>query len=173
MKLRNISLILIIILLSGCGYQFLPNMPEHLKTTYVPVFKNNTIQFGIGSNLTNELINELNLDGTLKKVSKDKADSEFKGEVIEFRQVPVSFYEDKTVKEYRIFVKIYIEFWDIKKSKKIWSGNLSRNENYIVRQYLSQETIARSGVFYSKEEAISEIVKGLSRDIVSRTVEGW
>jgi len=168
-----ISIMVLVVFLSGCGYHFLPNMPEHLKTTYINVFGNTTIQFGLGSQLTNELVNELNLDGTLKKVSKDEADSEFKGSVIQYIQTPVSFYEDKTVKEYRIFVKVYVEFWDLRKQKKVWSGNLSRSENFIVQQYAAQDLIPRSGVFYSRESAIDAIVKGLARDIVSRTVEGW
>ncbi|MDD3627647.1 MAG: LPS assembly lipoprotein LptE [bacterium] len=166
-------LFLLILITAGCGYHFLPNMPEHLKTTYVNVFGNTTIQFGIGSQLTNELVNELNLDGTLKKVTKEDADSEFKGTVIQYTQIPVSFYEDKTVKEYKIFVKIYVEFWDLRKQKKVWGSNLSRSENFIVQQYSTQDTTPRIGVFYSREEALDAIVKGLARDIVSRTVEGW
>lgn len=170
---KIITLITVIIALAGCGYQFKSNLPEHLKTVYVPVFPNDTIQFGLGSQLTNDLINELNLDGTLKKSTRAQADSEFNGKVVAFSQTPVSFYEDKSVKEYRVYVKIFVEFKDLKRNKVIWKGHLSRQENYIVKQVSGEDPTNRSGVFFSKEEALNEIVKGLARDIVSRTMEGW
>ncbi len=79
---KTCLLLLIALLLNGCGYHLVgtgSSLPKHLKTLYIPVFKNSSSQPEIHRELTSAIINSFIRDGRLKIVRKGKADMVMKG----------------------------------------------------------------------------------------------
>ena len=66
---------------SGCGYSLRGNLPDHLKTVSVPVFKNRTTEAGAESTITAAVVNAFTSSGRLKVVALDAADSVLDGEI--------------------------------------------------------------------------------------------
>ena len=48
----------------GCGYTLQGNLPEHLKTVSVPVFKNKTTEAGAESTITAAVVNAFTSNGS-------------------------------------------------------------------------------------------------------------
>ncbi|RKY83165.1 hypothetical protein DRP98_07780, partial [candidate division KSB1 bacterium] len=68
---------ILLLLLGGCAYySFSGNtLPSYIKTVAIPLFEDQTSEFGIKEKLTDALISEFTRDNTLKISSQDEADS--------------------------------------------------------------------------------------------------
>ena len=70
-------------LLGGCGYTLQGNLPDHLKTVSVPVFKNRTTEPGAESTITSAVVNAFTTNGRLQGGRRStEADSILEGEII-------------------------------------------------------------------------------------------
>src|SRR3989338_8366289 len=72
-------------LLGGCGYGVRGNLPDHIKTVAVPMFKNKTLQPAVENSITGAVINAFVNGGTLKVVPVDQADAILEGEITDYR----------------------------------------------------------------------------------------
>ncbi len=76
--MRTVSLLLVAILLSGCGYklgEIRPTPMRSVRTLAVPTFKNNTYEPRIEVLMADTVIKQLQQDGTYTIVSEDTADA--------------------------------------------------------------------------------------------------
>ncbi len=76
--MRTVSLLLVAILLSGCGYklgEIRPTPMRSVRTLAVPTFKNNTYEPRIEVLVADTVIKQLQQDGTYTIVSDDTADA--------------------------------------------------------------------------------------------------
>jgi hypothetical protein len=63
-------------LLLACGpYSFSGTTLGGIKTVYIPVFENETIEYGLGDELTNDVTSAIVADNTLKVVGQNAADA--------------------------------------------------------------------------------------------------
>ena len=147
--------------LLSCGpYSFTGAGLPGIKTIAIPLFENQTEEYGIREELTNKLVQAFVQDNTLKVVSERTADAVLRGTILKYQKDAYTFDQSENVKEYiaRIYVKITVE--DKKHSKNIWE----------------EENLQGWGTFpadsseaYGKSKAIDK----LTEDIVNRTVKGW
>jgi len=82
--MRTVSLLLVAILLSGCGYklgEIRPTPMRAVRTLAVPTFKNNTYEPRIEVLVADTVIKQLQQDGTYTIVSDDTADAILLGTV--------------------------------------------------------------------------------------------
>ena len=63
----------------GCGYSLKGNLPDHLKTVSVPLFKNRTTEAGVENTITAAVVNAFTSSGRLRVVSLGEADSVLDG----------------------------------------------------------------------------------------------
>lgn len=162
---------------AGCGYHTGSLMSDkNIRAIHVQNFRNSTFdvklshvnrtsKFGIESKLTDEVMRRFMLDGTLKVTSKEASDVIMEGEVTGYSISPRSFDETdrRIVAAYGISITAEVRLLDSRTGEIFWVDDISKGATY----YLTG-SIARS-----EEDAVTDAMLELARDIVIRTVEGW
>lgn len=150
---------LFLILNQGCGiYSFSgSSIPSHLKTVAIPLFKNNTAQFGISQSLTDGVIEALTQDNTLKIASPRNTDAVLNGTITNIREQAGQYNQDEVASDFKIYITIKISFEDKLKKKILW-----------------EETWTEWGEYESDiNEGFTQAAEKLSERILNRMVSGW
>ena len=151
----------IILLTLSCGvYTFSPSALGGIKSAAVPVFDNQTTQYGIGELLTSALSQKLVSDNTLKVLPESQADAVIKGTVIAYSRDPYTYTASETVQEYICRIGIKVKFVKTKNDQTIW-----------------EETLTDYGTYASDTESeqvgIDLAINKLIDQILNKTVKGW
>lgn len=163
--------ILLSFALNGCfRYSFSGAVPGHIKTVAVPLFENQTAEYGVVERITDELILVIQKDNTLKIVDEDGADSILYGTLMRIEDVPYTYEgegegaaQDFSVGEYKLTLIVNLEYYDQVKEEVIWSQEVSGWGTY---NYLT-------GAPDEREEGFDEAIDKLAQDILNLTVSGW
>lgn len=75
----GLLLVLVAYLSTACGYSFHGNLPSHIKTVAVPIFKNQSDVPGLENAITSAVISAFSSGGRLRVVPVDQADSVLEG----------------------------------------------------------------------------------------------
>ena len=113
---------------SGCGYSFRSQLPEHLKTIYIPTLNNETSEFQLTQNLTDQLTREFLNRSSLRPGTEDTADAELKGTITGFSERAVNFESgsEVTVFTRQVVITLDVQLVDRVENKVMWSNpNLS------------------------------------------------
>ncbi len=110
----------------GCGYALQGNLPDHLKTVSVPVFKNRTTEAGAESTITSAVVNAFTTNGRLRVVALDKADSVLEGEIIGYSVQSLTYDSKLNLRSYRLTVSMDVRFRDLKRWKRFPSMSPGR-----------------------------------------------
>ena len=156
------SALLITLFMASCGYySFSGSGLKGIKSVAVPLFENQTQEYGIRESLAEKVVDAYVQDNTLKVVNEKIADSILSGIITRYLREAHTFDEDENVKEYkaRIFVRVTLE--DTEKKKIIWEDESL--EGWAI--YSAADETEDEG----KERALQK----LAEDIVNRTVKGW
>lgn len=147
----------------ACGpYSFSGSGVPHIKTVAVPIFQDQTSEFGIKEKLTDAVINEFTRDNTLKITDRRNADSIVEGTIINVNDRAGAFTSDEQVQDIKIFITVRVKYEDLKKRKIIW-----------------EEQITQWGTFnpdegpQSRENGIDEAVEKIANEILNKSVSGW
>ncbi len=143
---------------SGCGpYSFSGSGASHLKTVAVPIFQDQTSEFGIKEKLTDEVIEQFTRDNTLRLTDRRNADSIIEGRIVKVDDQAGAFTSGESVKDIKIFITVNIKYEDLKKRKTIW-----------------EEEITEWGTFNPDEETretgIEEAIGKIATEILNRSV---
>jgi hypothetical protein len=96
--------------LAGCGYSLSGNLPPHIRTVAVPVFKNRTLLPGLENVLTPAVARAFANSGRLRLVSLAEADSVFEAEVTSYLLQSTAYTAQENVTEYRVLVTLNVHF---------------------------------------------------------------
>jgi hypothetical protein len=107
---------MVAVLLAGCGYSTKGNLPSHIKTVAVPMFKNRTLEPGVESAVTSGVVNTFTGSGKLKVVAQDEADAILDGEVVGYSLEGLIFDRNINVRAYRLRLVLNVEFRDVRRS---------------------------------------------------------
>ena len=145
----------------GCGpYSFSSSGASHLKTVAVPIFQDQTSEFGIKEKLTDEVIDQFTRDNTLRLGDRRNADSLIEGRIVRVDDRAGTFTSDESVRDIKVFITVQIKYEDLKKRKMIW-----------------EEEITEWGTFNPDEETreagIDEAIAKIATEILNRSVSGW
>ena len=161
---RAIALGLVAAAITGCGYSFRGNLPEHIQTVAVPVFANKTGEPRIESLLTNGVVEAFSTNGRLRVVRREDADAVLEGEVIGYSVQSISYDSQANVRQYRLTVTLNLKLLDMKKSAVLFEEHsLSEKADFQVMNAVSQ-TIS------VEETAVRTAATEIGRAIVSLTV---
>lgn len=152
------------LLLGGCGYSLRGTLPSHLKTIAVPVFVNRTSEPGVERVITQAVIAAFSSSGQLKVVSPERADSILAGEIVAYRLQGLAFDPQERVQQYRLWLTLNLEFRDVRKNAMLWrqEGIQERADFRVPGQVAA--TISQ------EETALREAAVIIGRAIVNRTV---
>lgn len=162
--LFSTPLLSLLLLLGSCYYYSTSgSLPPHIKTVAIPLFQNDTLEYGIDEELTDAVIDAFMADNTLKVVDQRRADCIIMGRIVEVRDDPFTYDEQENVQSYkfRLFVNIRCE--DLRRHRVLWE-----------EEHLESWGIYPApGLPEQREEGISMALEKLATDIVNKTVAGW
>jgi hypothetical protein len=161
---RTILIIAGIFATGSCGYYGMSvSLPSHLKTVAVPLFSNETLEYGVDQKLTDAVVSELIDDNSLGVVDVDGADSVIEGTILSYEEEVYGYDQEGNVREYRVQFTARVLFRDLRREEISWEEQMTGWATYSVSGEESR----------TEEEAQSEAISKLAEDIVSRAVKGW
>tara|TARA_B100000315_G_scaffold47101_1_gene41900 strand:+ start:29754 stop:30332 length:579 start_codon:yes stop_codon:yes gene_type:complete len=120
------KLLLIFFVVSGCGfYSFRGSIPSHIKTISIPLFLNETAEFGVSESITDAITNTFIDENILSVTDENISDSVLKGTITKVTDIPYTYSEIEEVMEYRLNISIQMEWWDSAKDSTLISKNYS------------------------------------------------
>ncbi len=152
---------------SGCGYTVRNSLPTHLKTLAIPVFGNNTVEFGLADDITLALTNGFLNNRQLRIVQERDANAVLRGTVVAYKNQVFGYTSKERATQYEIVLTVQATFRDMVKNRDLWKEDaLTVRTTYNVVPVGSEP--ARTEV-----DGRREVIQKLADMIVSRTVEGW
>src|SRR5258708_34547524 len=142
-------------------------LPNYIQKIAVLTFANYTQQYGLEDKLTLAVQNEFNRDGRYSITSEDQADGVVIGDITRYILEPLSYDANHVPTQYKLLILADVTFYDKVKNQTLWKEpNMTGQLNYYV---------ASSGLpgAQTEEEARQTIWDQLSRDIRTRTLEGF
>jgi hypothetical protein len=168
-----ILLLFFLFWVNGCGYySFSGSSLPGIKTVAVPLFDNQTEEYGIRESLTETIANRFVTDNTLKVVNEKIADSILHGSITKYLREAYTFDEQENIKEY--IVRIWVNVWfEEKKSKKtIWKeDNIEGWGIYCFTNCVDQNGNPKSEE--TEDDGKQRAIEKLAEEITNRTVKGW
>jgi len=165
--IRKVGLILLVgtvALLSGCGlYTFSGAVPGGVQTIAVPLFDNNTAEYGIREQLTDAVINRFLRDNIMKVVDIGSAQAILRGTILTVLDQPYTFQATETVQEYRIIVTVRVVMEDTQTGETSWSQEFSEWGTYPFS----------SGGSAERDAGLAQAMGKLTEDISNKVVSGW
>jgi hypothetical protein len=150
----------------GCGYTIGGNLPPHIKTVAVPMFRNLTQQPAIEQIITSAVVNAFSTAGRLKVVPVPQADAILNGEITGYNVEPIAYNSAIDAQEMRLRVTVNIQFRDVKNNTMLWQQNgLEERSDFRVRGQVSQ-TISTE-----RDTAAGAAAQDIGRRIVSMALD--
>jgi PBP1b-binding outer membrane lipoprotein LpoB len=157
-----ITITLLLILLTGCYYTFTPNLPPGIKSVAIPIFENNTLNYGLETLVTSKVVDEFVKDGNLRVKDVRKADSILHGTVTNYVQEAAAYTVGEAIQKYRLTMTVAISFEDRVSGEILWSEpNLTYSVTYF--------PTGSQGLAETEQQAQQR----LAEEIARRTIEGW
>lgn len=161
-RLINFHLLLVLLFTVSCGfYSFSGSSLKGIKTIAVPLFDNQTTQYGIREKLTEKLNDAIISDNTLQVVNIRNADSALRGTVVNYENECYTFDAAGNCGEYISRVYVDAVFEDLEDNEIIWEGK--NIEGYGIYSASSE----------TEEDGIERALEKLSADIVEKVIRGW
>ncbi len=172
--MKKIFLLLMALLVAGCGYSTRSLLSDNYRTVYVQPF-DNKIDFvnaddrrlyvaGLENRVREAVVDRYLFDGNLRVAGEDTADLVLKGQLLTFQREELRLQENETVKEYRIRVTVALTLWDPAENTVVWQEP----------SFAGEATYYTSGALVKSEsQAIDDAIKDLAMRAVARTVENW
>ena len=160
-----VTLILVAGTLAGCGYSTTGNLPSHIKSVAVPVFKNKTQEPAVENTITAAVVNAFTTSGKLKVVAADRADAILEGEVVGYDVQTVSVDQRINARQYRLVVTLNLQFRDTREGSMLFrQEGLQERADFVVPGDVSR-TISR------EEGAVRLAAVEIGRRIVNLVVD--
>jgi outer membrane lipopolysaccharide assembly protein LptE/RlpB len=150
---------------TGCGYSFRGNLPGHIKTVAVPMFKNTTQAAGIENAITSAVISAFSNGGRLRVVPVEQADSVLEGEIVGYQIDGAGFDRNANVQAYHLRVVLNVAFRDVRQNKLLWQEkSLTQTSDFQVQGQVSDTLAQGSG-------AASQAAADIGRKIANAAVD--
>ena len=168
---------------SGCGiYSFSGSIPPHIKSISIPLFENETAEFGIAEAVTDEVTNVF-LEENILKIS-DQGDSILRGSIKKVEDKPYTYSEMEEVLEYRYSVGISVEWFDVREEKVLITKNYTNWGAYSLTADVASDGIDNDGDGKvdsddpdesgdARELAMKAAVTKISESIINDIVSTW
>jgi len=188
-KILAFFAVLVLASAGGCGYKTGSIVLEGYKTIAIPVFRNETFQDNVEVYITNSVIKEFQLDGSLEVTNKDKADLLLIGKIISWKRVGGRSTGDdfRTVTEYLFELAVVFDLWNQEQREYIFRDVKIKAENgYFLETDLpaakkrsiplereQNAVISSSDIYETERSAMWRAADRMSKKILQKVVERW
>ena len=153
-------------LVGGCGYTVGGNLPPHVKTVAVPIFKNSTQQPAIENVITAAVVNAFANAGRLKVVPLAEADSVLEGEIVGYNVQSIAYNASLNAQEFRLWVRLNVQFRDLRDHTMLWrQEGLEERADFRVGGQVSQT------ISLEREGAAGQAALDIGRKVVSLALD--
>jgi len=179
MKLLRFFIVMVLAAaVAGCGYTYKSMLPDKLDSIHVQNFVNKinpdkdvssrrpTYSYwpGLETDVTRAVIDGFIFDRHLYIKSKKDAAMLLVGELVDFRQLPLSYDKGDSVVEYRVEVFVDLKLYDQLSGELMWTEN----------RFMGWSSYNVSGPnAVSEGVGVKNAVKDLAQRVVERVVEAW
>ncbi|WP_020675825.1 LPS assembly lipoprotein LptE [Geopsychrobacter electrodiphilus] len=159
------SLILLLLLLSGCGYQFSGGqLPGDIRLLYLPLAANRTAEPLLENKLAGPVTAVLARQKGVELVaSESHADAVLNGTISRYSVIPISYDANDRISVLQATMVVRYQLVQQRDGKLLWQGDLMRQETYnAVVDKNAQEDL--------ESIAIEMLAKNIADDLLSRLV---
>ena len=164
------SLLVAILVLGGCaGYRvgdISGRNIQGVRSVYVPVVKNTSLEPDIQMTVTNAVIRRFNSDGTLEVNQNSNADSELDITIINVRHTPVrsSTSDILITAEYQLTIEAKATYVNRKLGRKIFENTtVSGSTNFFTQSDIQE----------GERQALPLAAEDFANNTVKLITEGW
>jgi len=160
---RQFACVLVLfILISGCGYTTKSLISHKINTIYIPVFGNHTFRSGLEFDLTTALKDEIMSRTKLKIAGKDDADTILYGIIVTVYEGVHSSNANDNIVESSVAITVNIRLTDRRTGRSLMvQDGISDTAEFIVSRGENVKT------------ATQETLSGLAEKIVYQLEEKW
>ena len=151
----------------GCAYKSEYRLPPHIKKIAIPIFGNDTYEYGAENSLTDAVIESFLTDGRLKIVSLKHADAVLQGSVSGYGKDVLSYDDYDVAEEYRVYIDANITLKDLTTGETLFKEEGMRGDTTIWHTDLALQP--KEPEAKGKARAIDNLAK----DIVNRVMRGF
>ena len=185
LNLPFFSIVFTILILGSCGYySFSGSIPPHIKSISIPLFLNETSEFGISESITDELTEVFIDENVIKVVDEEISNSILRGTIIRVMDTPYSYSETEEVSEYRYSITIDVEWYDSIEDKVLLNKSYSGWGPYALSVDISSDGIDNDSDGRIDSEDPDEIgdprtlaakvaVGKIATDVINDIVSSW
>jgi outer membrane lipopolysaccharide assembly protein LptE/RlpB len=155
---------MLLVALAGCGYSTSSRTAKDIKSIAVPFFENRTPEPNLEIKVTEQIIQNLIDDNTLRVVDEADADALLEGRITTFKNVPFSFNRDLNAEEYHVTVTVEVTLFNRRLNEPIWSQKIVTGDG---AYFLDSAT------GFSFDDALREALKEITERILNMTVQDW
>ena len=149
----------------SCGYSTTSRTAKDIKSIHVPFFENETAEPNLEISVTEQVIDNLVADNTLKVVPEDGADAILDGRIVEFTNKPFSFNQDLNAEEYIVVIRVTATLFNRRTNEPIWQDKSFQGDgSYFIEQVENGRTF---------DDAVQESLREITERILNLTVQDW
>lgn len=154
-------LILANFVLAGCGiYSFSASGKPAFESVHVAQFENRTIEFELGTLLTDAVIDMFISDNSISLLESSRSEAIMTGTVVSYVREAYEFDLEDNVSRYAVKVSIHVRVVRANTDDVIWEDDFFAEGIYLA----DVET---------EEDGQKRVVELLSSDILDKTTKSW
>jgi hypothetical protein len=141
------------------------SVPQHWNTIFVPLFEDESSygQPALREKATNQFIEKLQRDNTLKLGERNTASVELRGKILSVvADQPIALSQGVTASRLRVEVKLSVLLYDNVLKKQAWTKTFSATGDY-----------APSGGTAEREAGMQQAIDKLTDDLLLETISAW
>lgn len=143
-------------------YSVKGSLPSYLNTVAIPLFENETAEFGVAEELTDALIIEFTRDGSLQINRPEDADVLINGKITNINERAGAFDQNETVEDIKIYITVQVTCMDKVKNQEMWSSRITQYGTYDPSEGLD-----------ARQTAYEQAYTKIGQEIINKTVSNW
>lgn len=150
-----------ILIISGCGvYTFNPKGKASFNSISIERFYNETSEYGLEDQMTDQIIDAFIADGTIKVVLQENSEVTLSGTLTRYDRKPYNPDANDQVESYAVTMHFNIKLINTADGTEIWDERI----NQIGVYNLETET---------EEDGQTRAIDLLVEDIINKTTKSW